>query len=295
MLLLLCAAAAPRANGAIEVTPTARALQPGELVVLTFTTPPGVDRVSVAAFGRDIPAVPTGENTWRALVGIDVAAAPGSYDVSIDASAGEESILASHALEIAGVEFPVRELSVDGAFVNPPRAARARIRREAAALANVWRTSAPEPLWSGAFVRPVPGELISSFGKRSVFNGEPRGVHSGADFRGPAGTPVQAPNAGRVALARDLYYTGNTVIIDHGLGLFSLFAHLSKLTVAEGQAVAIGQTVGKVGATGRVTGPHLHWAVRINGARVDPMSLLALLGSEPQTYVAATPAAGSMF
>jgi murein DD-endopeptidase MepM/ murein hydrolase activator NlpD len=107
-----------------------------------------------------------------------------------------------------------------------------------------------------------------------------RNPHSGADFPSPAGTPIAAPSAGRVVLARDLYFSGNTVILDHGLGLFSLLAHMSVVDVREGDLVPSGKVVGNVGATGRVTGPHLHWAVRLNGARVDPMAVLALLGRQ---------------
>jgi murein DD-endopeptidase MepM/ murein hydrolase activator NlpD len=116
-----------------------------------------------------------------------------------------------------------------------------------------------------------------------VFNGQPRNPHSGADFLSPSGTPIHAPNAGRVMLARELYFSGNTVVIDHGLGLFSLLAHLSAIDVHEGDRVAADQVVGRVGATGRVTGPHLHWAVRAGAARVDPLSVLALLGPKPRT------------
>ena len=105
-----------------------------------------------------------------------------------------------------------------------------------------------------------------------------RNPHGGADFLSPAGTPIRAPNAGRIAVARSLYFSGNTVIIDHGLGLFSTLAHLSAIDVHEGELVAPGQRIGLVGATGRVTGPHLHWAVRAADARVDPLSLLAVLG-----------------
>ena len=124
----------------------------------------------------------------------------------------------------------------------------------------------------------MPDPANSAFGTRSILNGQPRSPHSGADFRSAAGTPIKAPNAGRVVLAGDRYFTGNTVIIDHGLGLFSLFAHLSEVSVKEGDSVQSGEVVGKVGATGRVTGPHLHWSVRLSGARVDPLSLLAALG-----------------
>jgi len=111
-----------------------------------------------------------------------------------------------------------------------------------------------------------------------VFNGQPRNAHGGADFLSPAGTTILAPNAGRIAVARSLYFSGNTVVIDHGLGLFSTLAHLSAFDVHEGDRVTAGQRIGLVGATGRVTGPHLHWAVRASGARVDPLSVLALLG-----------------
>ena len=149
---------------------------------------------------------------------------------------------------------------------------------EAKLLEETWRSSSAERLWSDAFVRPVPQPANSAFGTRSVFNGQPRNAHGGADFLSPAGTPILAPNAGRVVVARPLYFSGNTVVIDHGLGLFSTLAHLSAFEVHEGDRVTAGQRLGLVGATGRVTGPHLHWAVRASGARVDPLSVLSLLG-----------------
>ncbi len=283
LLFLSGVPAGPIAN-AIEVVPVARAVQPGELVVLTFTTPAGADRVNVSAFGREVPAVTIDESTWRALVGIDLNVAPGSYDVSIDVFAGEDVVSATHTLDVASARFETRHLRVDSAYVDPPAATRRRIARDAAALAKAWKSTAEEPLWSGPFVRPVAGQVVSSFGKRSVLNGKPRSAHGGADFRGATGTPVHAPNAGRVVLARDLYYTGQTVVIDHGLGLFSLFAHMSGIEPAEGDEVSTGQLVGRVGATGRVTGPHLHWAVRVGGARVDPLSLLAVLGADSEAF-----------
>lgn len=125
----------------------------------------------------------------------------------------------------------------------------------------------------------MPQEANSAFGTRSIFNGKPRNAHGGADFLSPSGTIVHAPNAGRIVVARSLYYSGNTVIIDHGLGVFSMLAHLSRIDVKEGDLIIANQTLGLVGATGRVTGPHLHWAVRAGNARVDPLSLLATLGS----------------
>jgi murein DD-endopeptidase MepM/ murein hydrolase activator NlpD len=131
----------------------------------------------------------------------------------------------------------------------------------------------------GPFEPAVPHAANSAFGTRSIFNGEARSAHSGADFSSPAGTPVKAPAGGRVLLARELYYTGRTVMVDHGAGIISLFAHLSAIDVAPDAAIRAGQVIGKVGATGRATGAHLHWTVRVSGARVDPLALLHVLGA----------------
>src|SRR5206468_4903971 len=119
-----------------------------------------------------------------------------------------------------------------------------RIDREAALLATIWQSPAPARLWTGAFVRPVPQEANSAFGTRSIFNGKPRNAHGGADFLSPAGTPIHAPGAGRIVVARNLYFSGNTVIVDHGLGLFSMLAHMSKIDVHEGDQVTAGQVLG---------------------------------------------------
>ena len=161
--------------------------------------------------------------------------------------------------------------------MNPPPDVAGRIALEARELEQLWQRSPAESRWSDGFVRPVPNPANSRFGARSIYNGQPRSQHGGADFLSPAGTPVQAPNAAQVVLARDLYFLGRTVVLDHGQGLFSILAHLSEIDVQPGESVEAGQIVGRVGATGRVTGPHLHWAVRLAGARVDPLSLVELV------------------
>ena len=266
------------ADDAIKVTAAGRAIQPGELVVLSITLPVPVERLRVRAFGRDAAAFSVDARLWRALIGIDLDVAPGVHHVSVEGQAGGQHIQTTYALRVRPHTFPTRRLSVDESFVNPPAEMEARIQQEAAELRRIWKGSASKRFWTGAFVRPAPGEAVSRFGTRSVFNGQPRSPHGGADFMSPAGTPIHAPNAGRVMLARELYFSGNTVVIDHGLGVFSLLAHLSAIDVHEGDAVAADQVVGRVGATGRVTGAHLHWAVRVSDARVDPLSVLALLG-----------------
>ena len=274
LALVLASAPSP-----IQMSARSRSLQPGELVVLAIVLPDASDALRVRAFDRDVLAYPAGDRAWRALIGIDLDVRPGTYPVTVEAGADATRMRATYDLHVTRRVFRTRRLTVDEAFVTPPPSEQGRIDRETRLLAGVWMTPAAERLWSDTFVRPVPHEANSAFGTRSIFNGKPRTAHGGADFLSPAGTPIRAPNAGRIAVARNLYFSGNTVIIDHGLGLFSMLAHLSAIDVHEGDRVSAGDLVGRVGATGRVTGPHLHWAVRASGARVDPLSVLALLGS----------------
>jgi murein DD-endopeptidase MepM/ murein hydrolase activator NlpD len=263
---------------ALQVSAQSRSMRPGELVVLTIVAP-AESTVRVRAFDRPITPFSVGARRWRALVGIDLDTKPGTYPVRVDTGPDTEQVV--YDLVVRPRKFLTRRLTVNPDFVQPPPSARERIAHEAALLNDVWAHPAAERLWKNTFVRPVDDAANSAFGTRSIFNGTPLNAHSGADFMSPAGREIHAPNAGRVVIARELYYSGNTVIIDHGLGLFSLLAHLSAFDVREGDHVAAGDLVGRVGATGRVTGPHLHWAVRASGARIDPLSLLALLGPQP--------------
>ena len=249
--------------------------------MLTVRATAPVESLTARAFNRDLTPFRVDASKWQVLVGIDLAVKPGKHEVTI--ATGNDEAPVKFPLVVTRRAFGVRKLSVDPAFVTPPPEAAERIEREAAELERIWAASAESRLWDGRFVRPVPHEANSAFGTRSVFNGEPRSQHSGADFRSPAGAPIKAPNSGRVVLASSRSFSGDTVVIDHGLGLFSLFAHLSVVSVKTGDAVKAGDIVGEVGSSGRVTGPHLHWAVRINGARVDPLSLLAVLGGAPKS------------
>ena len=264
----------------IAISARARSLRPGEIVVLSIVAPRASDAVLVRAFDKDIAAYKDGE-TWRAIIGVDLDVQPGTHRVTVESGGAEHASRATYDLGIVARTFRTRRLTVDPAFVTPPAAEMPRIERESALLTATWDASAASRLWTTAFVRPVPQVANSAFGTRSIFNGQTRNAHGGADFLSPAGTSIRAPNAGRIAVARSLYFSGNTVIIDHGLGLFSTLAHLSRIDVEEGAVVTTGQRVGLVGATGRVTGAHLHWAVRAGEARVDPLSLLAVLGQAP--------------
>ena len=253
----------------------ARSFRPGELVVVSVSAPPDGTSVEVRAFGKDLQAHRVEPGAWQALTGIDLDLAPAEYEVT----ATIDGVVATKRVQVVPRAFPVRRLTVNPDFVNPPPDLAARIEQESRFIERAYAEGAREPLWEDAFRRPVPHQANSRFGTRSVFNGEPRSAHAGTDFLSPAGTPVHAPNAGRIVAARELFFAGRTVMIDHGGGLFSQLAHLSRIDVREGEMVRPGQVVGLVGATGRVTGAHLHWAVRASGARVDALSVLALLGN----------------
>lgn len=258
-------------------------MTPGEVVRLDITAPVEITAVTVTVSWHPVVAFRIGADHWRALVGLDLDVAPGEHTAVIEAhTASGETLERSEPLTVQAKEFPTRELTVAPRFVTPPQSEEARIERERLQLSRLFRSATSAPDWQDPFALPIAGAVVSGFGVRSVFNNQPRAPHGGADFASAAGTPVASPNAGRVTLVADLYFTGQTIVIDHGAGLQSLFAHLSRADVREHDEVTRGQVVGAVGATGRATGPHLHWTVRLNGARVDPLSLVYATSDDAQ-------------
>jgi len=274
--------AAPASPRPLDISHAARALEPGEAVLLTFKAAAGrLTSARGTAFGQPFTAYPgASPDTWHALVGIDLSARPGRASVDVEARRADGSTLAaSLPLTVGAKTFATRQLRVAPEFVTPPPAEQARIERERLLLDRILSAISPRPLWGEGFGRPVDGAVISVFGVRSVFNGEARAPHRGVDFRGASGTPVRAPARGVVVLAEALYFSGSAVVLDHGLGVFSLLGHLSRIDVRPGELVLRGDMVGAVGATGRVTGPHLHWTLRVGAAAVDPLSVLAIAGA----------------
>jgi murein DD-endopeptidase MepM/ murein hydrolase activator NlpD len=251
-------------------------------VLLTFQASAGtLASVRGTAFGQPLSAYAgASAGVWHALVGIDLSASPGPAAVEVEARMTDGSRASANvALKVGAKTFATRRLTVAPEFVTPPPAEQARIERERLLLNRILSAMSPRHLWDDGFGSPVDGDVLSVFGVRSVFNGEARAPHRGVDFRGAAGTPVRAPARGVVVLAEPLYFSGSTVILDHGLGVFSMLAHLSRIDVKPGSLVVRGDVVGAVGATGRVTGPHLHWTLRIGSAAVDPLSVLAVAGA----------------
>lgn len=223
------------------------------------------------------------QQTWYALAGVDVKAAAGPSTLRITvrtasgaAPAGDHMIDLSRTVQILPAHYRTGTLTVAPKFVEPGPDELERIKAEVKLKTKLFAASAAEPLWSGDFRAPVHAPPTDSFGTRRTFNGELASVHEGMDFRAATGTPVRAGNSGVVVLAQPLYYEGNCVVIDHGLGLYTISMHLSRIDVHEGDRVIAGQLIGLSGATGRVTGPHLHWAVRWQNAYLDPAKLLRI-------------------
>ena len=214
---------------------------------------------------------------WFALAGVDVegAVGPSTLQISVRLADGGVRTI-SRTVQIHPAHYRTGSLTVAPKFIEPDPEALKQIEAESQLKQKVFAASAPEPLWAASFRAPVTAAPTDSFGTRRIFNGKLASIHKGMDFRAATGTPVRAGNIGVVVLARPLYYEGNCVIIDHGLGLFTLSMHLSRIDVREGQNVLRGERLGLSGATGRVTGPHLHWAVRWQGAYLDPAKLLRL-------------------
>jgi murein DD-endopeptidase MepM/ murein hydrolase activator NlpD len=162
-------------------------------------------------------------------------------------------------------------------MVDLDRETERRALAEGERLRTLYRTLTPERLWRGRFTRPVAGEGPGTgFGSRRIINGQPRAPHGGLDYAAARGTPVVASNSGRVALVADYFFPGRLVVVDHGLGLYTLYFHLDSISVTDGERVERGQPIGALGATGRATGPHLHFGVQVGAARVDPAALLRL-------------------
>jgi hypothetical protein len=209
------------------------------------------------------------------LVAVDLDTEPGTYPVKMTFD-GQGRLARDLSLRIFRRDYPEEKLTLPEAMVTPPKEVLDRIAGERKAAAEVYRTSQREALWSPPFTRPVDGPPSGNFGRRRILNGLPRSPHSGEDFSAPAGTPVQAVARGRVMMAQDLYYSGLTLLIDHGAGLVSQYFHLQEMVAGEGDMVRKGDVVGKVGSTGRVTGPHLHFGLRLFEKRVNPLQIWEL-------------------
>jgi hypothetical protein len=258
----------------------ARSCSPGELLRVEMTSTEPIESLEGEFLGRQVFLLrehgdETGWELWSGWTMIPLDEEPGLAAVEARGrTATGRPVVGTRAVRIESRSFPREVLQVAPKFVEPPAAVQDRLARERRKLASLYHTRRPAPPPRTAFVRPVPGEPTSVFGTRRIYNGLPRAPHPGLDLRAASGTPVRSSGEGRVGLAENLYYAGNTVILDHGGGLFTLYAHLSELLVREGDEIEVGQLIGRSGSTGRVTGPHLHWGAKIGDLPFDPAALL---------------------
>ena len=269
--------------GGIRITVTPPSPQPGDVVLLDVSGAPPDARVDWD--GRALAVFPTAHGV-AALVGLDLDVRAGliGWRVTRPSVAKNGGALAAGAVTVRSRTFPLQQLTLPKNMVDLDAATLARIEAERRELDAALAAGAGERLWHGPFRTPVEGgQPTGGYGLRRLINGQPRSPHTGYDWAAPAGTPVLAANAGRVALVAEHFFAGRNVMLDHGLGLFTLYFHLTEVRVALGESVEAGQVIGTVGATGRVTGPHLHFAVLLNGARVDPESLLRLAPPEERS------------
>jgi hypothetical protein len=265
------------ASGA-ELELAARAFQPGEPVMLTVRHAGAAAAVELDFLDQRLrlKLVDAGGEKVACL-GIDLAAPAGARRLAaaLVSRAGEKEKLQG-TVDIRKKSFPTVRLKLAPKYVTPPPDALERIRRENEILGWIYGMVTADWLGDGPFIAPHAAPSWDNFGQRRINNDVVTSVHTGLDIRAPLGDPILAANAGRVVLASDLYMGGKTVVIDHGLGVFSSYGHLSEMLVRRGERVTKGQPVGKCGSTGRSTGPHLHWSARVHGSRVDPAALLSL-------------------
>lgn len=278
VLLLLAPRGARAAAPEPAMSVEARAFKPGEIALVTVTGHDAKVPPRASLRGRELDFF-TGASTgtWHAFLGFDLefATGPATLEAELRAPGGRLSP-ASESFIVVDAGFPAVELKVEQKFVTPDKNDSERAEAEAAKLHKLFAKTEPKRLFEGRFDSPIPGAATGRLGERRVFNGQPRAPHSGMDLKAKLGQAVRAPAAGKVLLADSLFFAGNTIILDHGAGLTTQYAHLSKFLVKPGDAVKKGQVIGRVGATGRVTGPHLHWALKLKSARVDPYSLVFL-------------------
>lgn len=285
VIAVFCLATAPLAAQAPRITALPLHPQPGAIVRLTVTAPAGSDPVvSIRGALAEEPLhfERASRDSWHAIGGVPVDKEGVLFANAVVQRASGKTEITRVRFDLPKLPPPAAQpLEVDSSFTRPLDAATlARIDRENARAREVGRRAHDrQPMWTASFIKPRTSVITSEFGSGRVFNGQVTARHLGVDFRGAVGEPVRAANRGVVALVDDFFLAGNCVYIDHGGGVVTSYFHLSKTLVHVGETVKRGQVIGLVGHTGRVTGPHLHWAARYGANTVNPLDLLGISSS----------------
>jgi hypothetical protein len=269
----------------VQLRVSAASATPGSLLLVEMRSSHPLSEVKGKWTDKDIPfwpsdaALPKGTFEWQGLLGVDLEQAAGEYKLSVtEKPAVGDSVSCDRSITVRAGKFATERLKVAPNFVEPNPEQLAKAQEDWKKLREIFATVTPEKLWTGRFRVPLDGvKTGGNFGKRRVLNGKASSPHTGVDFPAPTGTPVHAAQSGRVVLAEPLYFSGNTVVVDHGWGVYTLYGHFSEIDVKAGDVVTAGAVIGKVGATGRATGPHLHWGLTVDRARVNA---LAIVGRE---------------
>jgi len=267
VLLLLVGIETHAATPSILLSP--KKIVPGGLMVVMVKNTAGP--VEGSFNGKHLYFNPA-KKAFKAVVGVDLKTHPGTYPLALTVDG--RSI--ARDVVIARKKYPVQKLTLPEDMVVLSPENEARTDREQRTMAAIWPFDSLR-VWQGSFIDPLPGKKIGTpFGVRRIINNIPKNPHSGVDISADEGDPEKAPNDGVVIFVDDLFYSGNSVVLDHGQGIYTMFFHLSKIEVKYGQAVRKGDVIALVGSTGRSTGAHLHWGVRMQGAKVDPLALIRL-------------------
>ena len=253
----------------------------GQPFLLEVSLDNQVETVTVEWLGKTTPVTlkrQGGLFRGEQILGAGLGTKHGEQTIVVEAVRPNRREMVLGKLQVTSVDFPEQRLSLPQQMVTPSKENLARIKCEQELINKALATQSPRKFWGFPFLRPVPGEVTSAFGLRRILNGQPRSPHSGIDFDGQKGEPVHAANQGRVILTGDFYFNGRSVFLDHGQGIITMYFHLDEIGVKPDQHVERGQLIGKVGSSGRSTGPHLHFGMKLQGQAVDPMPLFTAGG-----------------
>ncbi|QOP41898.1 M23 family metallopeptidase [Sulfurimonas marina] len=268
---------------AIQVRSIDNEVENGKTALITFSKQDGIKYENITFGKKKFPIVnsPVDKECCFALLPVSYYEKAESKEFYVNYLQGKEEESTLLFLDVRTGIYKHEEIHVDSSKVNPKsKQVQARISKEYNKAMQIYNTVTPKLYITKPFDMPLESKITSDFGKARVYNGSLKGYHSGTDFRAKVGTPIKASNDGKVALVAKRFYSGGTVLIDHGYGIYTCYFHMSKFDVKEGQLVQKGQVIGLSGESGRVTGPHLHFSARINGVQVDPLQMISLLNTQ---------------